>query len=168
LVSSANSKVVQTANIGTGSSGNTAQPSTAPADGTAVLKDGYQEIRMTVDSRGFTPNKFVLKKGVPVHWIIDGKQLTNCNKAIQVPSYGLQFDVKQGEQTIEFTPPETGTIRWSCWMGMIPGTFIVVDNIDPSNTAAVQQELNTVPSAPAGTCGMGGGSGGGGCGCVGG
>lgn len=137
-------------------------------DGAAVLKDGYQEIRMTVDSRGFTPNKFVLKKGVPVHWIIDGKVLNSCNRAIQVPAYGLKFDVKQGEQTIQFTPDQTGTIRWSCWMGMIQGTFIVKDDIDLANAAAVQQELNTVPTAPAGTCGMGGGSGGGGCGCGGG
>jgi len=135
-------------------------------DGSAVLKDGYQEIRMTVDSRGFTPSKFVLKKGVPVHWIIDGKQLNSCNRAIQVPAYGLKFDVKQGEQTIQFTPDQAGTIRWSCWMGMIQGTFIVKDDIDLANAAAVQQELNTVPAAPAGTCGMGGGgSGGGGCGC---
>jgi sulfite exporter TauE/SafE/copper chaperone CopZ len=138
-----------------------------PADGSAVLKDDYQEIRMTVDSRGFTPNKFVLKKGVPVHWIIDGKQLTNCNRAIQVPAYGLKFDVKQGEQTIEFTPAEVGTIRWSCWMGMIQGTFIVEDNIDLNNTAAVQQELNSVATTTGGGCG--GGSGGGcGCGCGGG
>jgi sulfite exporter TauE/SafE/copper chaperone CopZ len=136
-----------------------------PAGGSAVLKDGYQEIRMTVDSRGFTPNKFVLKKGVPVHWIIDGKQLNNCNRAIQVPAYGLKFDIKQGEQTIEFTPTEVGTIRWSCWMGMIQGTFIVEDNIDLNNAAAVQQELNKV-AAPATTGGgCGGGSGGGGCGC---
>ncbi len=146
------------------SPGNTITSGTGgPADGSAVLKDGYQEIRMTVDSRGFTPSKFVLKKGVPVKWIIDGKQLTNCNKAIQVPAYGLKFDVKQGEQTIDFTPTETGTIRWSCWMGMIQGTFIVKDDIDLSDAAAVQKELSTVQTPTGGTCG--GGSGGGGCGC---
>jgi uncharacterized protein len=132
-------------------------------DGSAVLKDGYQEIRMTVESSGFVPNKFVLKKGVPVHWIINGKQLTSCNRAIQVPAYNLKFDVKQGEQTINFTPDAAGTIRWSCWMGMIPGTFVVVDNIDLNNTAAVQTQLNSVPTPTGGTCG--GGSGGGGCGC---
>ena len=135
---------------------------TGTADGAALLKDGYQEIRMTVDSRGFTPNKFVLKKGVPVHWIIDGKVLNSCNRAIQVPAYGLKFDVKQGEQTIEFTPTEVGTIRWSCWMGMIQGTFIVKDDIDLSNAAAVQKELSTVQTPTGGTCG---GSSGGGCGC---
>jgi len=151
----------------TAGTGNTLTPgtgaSTTADNNIAVLKDGYQEIRMTVDSRGYTPNKFILKTGVPVHWIIDGKQLTNCNRAIQVPAYGLKFDVEQGEQTIEFNPTDAGTIRWSCWMGMIQGTFIVQDDLSQANTAAVQKELNTVETPTGGTCGMGGG--GGGCGC---
>jgi sulfite exporter TauE/SafE/copper chaperone CopZ len=133
----------------------------------ALLSDGYQEIRMTVDAGGYTPDVFILKKGVPVKWIIDGKQITNCNKAIQVPKLGLSFDIKQGEQTIEFTPTESGTISWSCWMGMIPGTFIVKDSIDLNDKTAVQAELaNTAtPKAAGGACGMAAGTGGGGCGC---
>jgi len=85
----------------------------------------FQEIRMEVNRYGYVPSTFVLKKGVPVKWIINGKELTGCNDAIQVPALGLEFDVKKGEQTIEFTPTEAGTIRWSCWMGMIRGSFIV-------------------------------------------
>jgi hypothetical protein len=90
-----------------------------------VYANGYQEIRMEVNRYGYVPSTFVLKKGVPVKWIINGKELTGCNDAIQVPTYDLEFDVKKGEQTIEFTPTEAGTIRWSCWMGMIRGSFIV-------------------------------------------
>ncbi|MDD1610385.1 MAG: hypothetical protein LUO95_07225 [Methylococcaceae bacterium] len=56
-----------------------------------------------------------------------GKEINECNKAIVVPQYNLKFDIKKGLQTIEFTPTETGVIPWSCWMGMIPGTFIVVE-----------------------------------------
>jgi hypothetical protein len=136
----------------------------------------YQEIRMTVDRSGFTPNKFVLKKGVPVKWIIDGKELNGCNKGIQVPAYDLKFDIKPGEQIIEFTPTESGTIRWSCWMGMIPGTFIIKDNIDLTNTAAVNKALDSAPTQTGGSCSMGANGGscgsptcgaatGSGCGC---
>jgi len=128
-------------------------------DGVAVLKDGYQEIRMEVNRYGWSPDKFVLKKDVPVKWIIDAKELNGCNNAIQVPKLGLEFDIKKGEQTIEFTPTESGTISWSCWMGMIPGVFIVQDEIsgNSANTA-----LNKVEVPQGGSCG--GGSGGG-CGC---
>jgi len=85
----------------------------------------FQEIKMDVTRYGYTPSTFTLKKGVPVKWIINGKELTGCNNAIIVPALGLEFDIKKGEQTIEFTPEEAGTIRWSCWMGMIRGSFIV-------------------------------------------
>jgi sulfite exporter TauE/SafE/copper chaperone CopZ len=129
-----------------------------------LLNGGYQEIRMKVDRYGWEPDKFVLKKDVPVRWIIDGEEINGCNNAIQAPKLGLNFNIKQGEQVIEFTPTEEGTIPWSCWMGMIPGTFIVKEDIDIEDTAAVKQELDNAPAPkPTGTCGMG--AGGGGCGC---
>jgi uncharacterized protein len=127
-------------------------------EGSFVLKDGYQEIRMEVNRYGWSPDKFVLKKDVPVKWIINAKELNGCNNAIQVPKLGLKFDIKKGEQIIEFTPTETGTISWSCWMGMIPGVFIVQDNVD-SNSANQALEEAEVPKG--GSCGAGGG----GCGC---
>ena len=98
----------------------------AKSDYDFVIENGYQIIRMDVTRNGWVPSKFVLKKGMPVKWIITGKQITNCNRAIQVPKLGLKFDIKQGEQTIEFTPTEAGRIPWSCWMGMLSGTFNVV------------------------------------------
>ncbi|MFH1065471.1 MAG: sulfite exporter TauE/SafE family protein [Nanoarchaeota archaeon] len=128
----------------------------ATAGSDIVIKDGYQEINMEVNRNGFVPNKFVLQKGVPVKWIIDGTELNGCNNAIQVPSLGLEFDVKQGLQTIEFTPITTGNIAWSCWMGMIPGLFVVVDD-----TADTAKALESAPAPQGGTCGGSGG----GCGC---
>lgn len=122
-----------------------------------VLKDGYQEIRMEVNRYGWSPNKFVLQKGVPVKWIIDGKELNGCNSAIQVPKLDLYFDIKPGLQTIEFTPNEEGTISWSCSMGMIPGVFIVKNQVDNNN---LNKDLNQVQVPKGSSCGMGGG-----CGC---
>lgn len=86
-----------------------------------------QIIHMDVLRSGYSPNQFTLRKGIPVKWVIDSKELTPCNNAIVVPQYGLEIKLQQGEQTIEFTPPESGVVPWSCWMGMIPGAFIVVD-----------------------------------------
>jgi uncharacterized protein len=128
--------------------------SNLPSNNIAVQKDGYQEISMDVTADGWKPDTFVLKKGVPVHWIINGKEITSCNSAIQVSAYNLKFDVKQGEQTIEFTPQESGTISWSCWMGMIPGRFIVKDDI--SDQTVIKTELSKASPLA---------SSGGGCGC---
>ena len=125
------------------------------------MSGGYQIIRMDVLASGWSPNKFVLKKGVPVKWIINGREITGCNNAIVVPKYSLQFDIKKGEQTIEFTPTEEGIIPFSCWMGMIRGSFIVKSDINPTDAASVQKELNYVNVPKGSTCGGSGG----GCGC---
>ena len=139
-----------------------------------TMNNGYQEIRMEVNRYGWEPDKFILKKGVPVKWIIDGKEITGCNNAIQVPKYGLEFDIKKGEQVIEFTPTESGTIRWSCWMGMIPGTFIVKDDLNLGDEGAIQEVQNEIDNTPApqgGSCGGScggpscGAATGGSCGC---
>jgi len=141
------------------------------AESLGTLNNGYQEIRMEVNRYGWEPDKFVLKKDVPVKWIINGKEINGCNNAIQVPKFGLKFDIKRGEQVIEFTPDEAGVIRWSCWMGMIPGSFIVKEDIDLGDTAEVEKELAAVPEQPKGSCGGNCGSStcgaktGGGCGC---
>jgi len=130
----------------------------AKSDKVPLLNKGYQEIRMDVTRYGWSPDKFVLKKGVPVKWIINGKEITGCNNAIQVPKLGLNFDIKKGEQVIEFTPNKEGIIPFSCWMGMIPGTFIVKEDIDLNNQQAVQEEINNAPTQQRRSCG-------GNCGC---
>ena len=94
---------------------------------------------MEANGLGFTPTRFTLMRGVPVKWVINATQVTTCNNRILVPSLNLEFDVKPGRQTIEFTPEKTGVIPWSCWMGMLRGEFVVVD----AQTAAPSQ-----PSAP--------------------
>ncbi len=129
-----------------------------------TMKNGYQEIRMEVNSNGYQPNKFLLKKGVPVKWIIDLTELTGCNNAIQSPKLGINSKLKAGVQTIEFTPNEEGTIPFSCWMGMLRGAFIVKNDVNTANQQEVQQELSNVDVPKGSTCG--GGSGG--CGCGGG
>jgi uncharacterized protein len=100
-------------------------------------RPAVQTIVMDVMSFGYTPNQFTLIKGVPVKWIINGKEVTECNRRILVPKLGLQIDVKEGEQVVEFTPKEAGIIPWSCWMGMKHGEFIVINGPPPSGQAPV-------------------------------
>jgi sulfite exporter TauE/SafE/copper chaperone CopZ len=97
----------------------------------------FQTIKMDVIRSGFSPNRFVLIKGVPVKWIIEGKQITTCNNRIIVPSLNLEFDVKKGPQTIEFTPDKLGVIPWSCWMGMLHGEFNVIEAPSPNGERPV-------------------------------
>lgn len=121
--------------------------------GALESEDGYQVIRMEVNRYGWQPDKFVLKKGVPVKWVIDGKEINGCNNAIQVPKLGLEFNIRQGEQVIEFTPDEEGIIPWSCWMGMIPGTFIVKEDVKPEDKKEIEEQAASAAAQQRGTCG---------------
>ena len=133
----------------------TATTPTTLSPSPSVDSAGYQTIHMNVTAAGWEPDRFILKTGVPVKWVIDGQQITGCNSGIKVPSLGLQFNIKPGLQTIEFTPKTAGTIPWSCLMGMIQGTFIVKDNPEAQDAATLQAELNSLPKKKSGGCGCG-------------
>ena len=107
-----------------------------PATTAKPPRPEFQTIRMDVIEFGYTPNHFVLVRGVPVKWVINGKEVTTCNHRIVVPSLELEFDVKLGLQTIEFTPDKVGHIPWSCWMGMKHGDFVVEEAPAPQAVVA--------------------------------
>lgn len=136
----------------------------AEANNNAVIKNGVQEISMDMTSKGYSPNKFMLQKDVPVKWNINVKELIPCNNEILVPAYNIDVKLKQGMNTIEFTPNKEGTAPFSCGMGMLTGAFVVKQNI--GSQQEVQKELaNTNTASSAGnTCG--GSSGGCGCGMM--
>lgn len=107
--------------------------------GKAILKDGIQEITMTVDGSGFTPNRFYVKKNVPVKWIIEGKAINPCNNAIAIPTLNKEQTIKSGENIIEFTPGDND-LNFSCWMGMIKGTIKVTDDLGTVDTSDSDSE----------------------------
>jgi sulfite exporter TauE/SafE/plastocyanin domain-containing protein/copper chaperone CopZ len=113
----------------------------------AVLKDGVQVINMTADNNGYTPNAFYVQKGIPVKWIIDGKQLNSCNNAVVAQSLNIQKKLKSGENIIEFTPGDKD-INFSCWMGMIRGVIKVVDKLDSIDTSKSDSSLPPASTGP--------------------
>ena len=134
-------------------------------------QNGVQIINMTQDGSGYRPNSFTLKRGVPVRWIINSTDPYNCAASIVSPQLNIRKTLTEGENIIEFTPTETGNIRFTCSMGMFTGSFIVVDT--PSDringtVAGVQVTApsvtpSVVPKTSGGSCGKSGG-----CGCGGG
>jgi plastocyanin domain-containing protein len=102
--------------------------------GVAVLEDGVQTVTTKLSSGRYQP--ITVQKGVPVKWTIKAGEndLNGCNSSIIIPKLDKQVDLVPGDNVIEFTPEESGTIPYSCWMGMIRSKITVVDdigNIDP-------------------------------------
>ena len=94
---------------------------------TVTTSNDVQEIRMTQSARGYSPNNFTIKKGTKVRWIIHSTSPYTCASSLIVPKYNIERDLTSGENIIEFTPTQSGTIPFSCSMGMYRGSFQVVD-----------------------------------------
>ena len=99
------------------------------AEGTATINGNSQTVTTKLDPNTYSP--IVVKKGIPVTWNLSAspENLTSCNNAILIPALGIQKPLAAGDNIIEFTPQETGTISYTCWMGMIPGQITVVDEL---------------------------------------
>lgn len=93
--------------------------------GDTTIDNEIQIVEMAVTFRGYEPNIFTIKQGVPVRWIINGEQITGCTNEIIVPQLGIRQPINKGQNVIEFIPKQTGTLGFSCWMGMVRGRFEV-------------------------------------------
>lgn len=93
----------------------------------APVKNGVQELEMKVVSSGYSPNYFVVKKGIPVKWKIIGENVFGCQAYFVIPKLGIQKILQPSENLIEFTPTKTGFVNFSCGMGMYRGRIEVVD-----------------------------------------
>lgn len=91
------------------------------------LENGVQLIKMSESAKGYQPNNFTLKKGVPVRWEIEASTDRTCASALIVPDYKIREFLKPGKNVIEFTPDKTGLIPFSCSMRMYTGKFNVIE-----------------------------------------
>lgn len=90
----------------------------------------YQEVRMTQNESGYSPSTFTVEAGKPVRWIITSTSQFTCASSLVMKDFNIRKSLKLGENIIEFTPTKTGTIPFSCSMGMYRGTFNVTQGIN--------------------------------------
>ncbi|MDD5397306.1 MAG: sulfite exporter TauE/SafE family protein [Candidatus Moranbacteria bacterium] len=151
-----------------GDKGQATNDKSISADPNVTMENGVQVVRMKETSSGYSPNKFTIKKGVPVRWVVDAQAPYSCASSLVSSSLKIQKSLKAGENVIEFTPTETGRMAFSCSMGMYTGAFTVVDENSAVGAASATTTQDRAVSA-GGTCGQAGsGSTGGGCGGCGG
>lgn len=152
--------------LGSASSADKESSSGLIADPNVTLENGVQVVKMTESSGGYSPNKFTIKKDVPVKWVINATAPYSCASSIVLSKLNIQKRLSAGENIIEFTPKDVGRLVFSCSMGMYTGVFNVVDS--QGTGADLSADNSKVASAPSGTCGAGSGGSGGGCGGCGG
>lgn len=91
------------------------------------IVNGVQVVNMAENTRGYSPNQFVIKKGLPVRWVINAQNTFTCASSLLVPALKIQKNLTAGENIIEFTPDKVGRLNFSCSMGMYGGQFEVIE-----------------------------------------
>ena len=113
-----------------------------------------QVVTSTLSARQYP--SITVQVGTPVKWIIDAPagSINGCNYKMLLQKYGIEYTFQEGENIIEFTPTETGTVQYCCWMGMIWGSILVTDG-DPgetSETVVSPTETDAVPNGLPACC----------------
>lgn len=100
---------------------------------TQVVEDSVSEnedvqyITSSITNGSYDP--ITVQQGIPVKWTLNvpAGSLNGCNSSIVIPEYNLQIDLAEGDNLIEFTPTQSGTYSFSCWMGMIRSSITVLE-----------------------------------------
>lgn len=144
-------------NFGRGTSASNFSPSSQEPEAASENQE-YQIVRMELTYRGYVPNVLYIKKDVSVRWIIDVKQMSSCTNAILVEELGIRQDLQYGENIIEFTPTRLGEIKFSCWMKMVWGKFIVTEDGGKEANNSDPKSLEVQPQGSGCKCGYSQGS----------
>jgi uncharacterized protein len=115
----------------------------------AVIEDGRQVVQIQLEPYFYEP--IVVQKNIPVTFILQAEQenINGCNNAIVIPAFDVRNNIVAGDNYFEFTPTETGTIAYSCWMGMIRSSITVVDDINsltPGGSVEIPDESLAEPA----------------------
>ncbi|OJH38557.1 cupredoxin domain-containing protein [Cystobacter ferrugineus] len=97
------------------------KPAAAPAD-----KNGVRTVELTVTSKGFEPANVQVKAGHPVRLVVTRKTDKTCATELILEDLGVNQPLPLDTPvTVEFTPSETGTLRYACAMDHISGIVTV-------------------------------------------
>ena len=121
----------------------------AAAGNVASVQGGAQTVTTQLQPNSYTP--ITVQKGVRVKWLIhaDEGAINGCNGTVTIPQYGISKTLSPGDNEIDFTPQRTGTVTYTCSMGMITSTISVVDDVAKAAPAAASQQASSGSSADA-------------------
>ncbi len=100
--------------------------SSSVAHDTLTVSDNKtpQICSMNATKSGWGKDVIYFEVGRKVRWVIDVKELTMCNRTIEIPALEVKRDLVEGKNVIEFDPGNHSSLVYTCWMGMMRGEFI--------------------------------------------
>ena len=107
--------------------GNAETVAVAAENGVKIV-DGVQVVESVLNPGNYPD--ITVQAGMPVRWVIQAPEgsINGCNNRMIIREYGFEYAFKPGQNIIEFTPLQAGTVDYSCWMGMIRGRISITEN----------------------------------------
>ncbi len=85
-----------------------------------------QAVTVTLTEKGYQPESFKLKQGVPARVTFVRKVEATCGSEIVLADYNIKRELPFNQPvTVEFTPSKSGTIKFACGMDMLRGKILV-------------------------------------------
>ena len=94
----------------------------------AQVNGNKQTVVMNINSNGYSPRKFTVKKGIPVELTLVTKDTYSCASSFVFPEFNIKANLAPNDrQVVTFTPTRSGKFSYSCSMGMYTGVMEVVE-----------------------------------------
>lgn len=91
-----------------------------------TIAQKVQNVRISLTERGYQPESFTLRKGIPARVTFIRKTEDDCGKEVVFPAYNIKRTLPLNTPvTIRFTPQRSGSFSFVCGMDMLSGKFIV-------------------------------------------
>ena len=87
--------------------------------------NGKQIIKMNASTSGYNPSRLKARAGIPIRWEITDTGTSGCTNAIIAKDlFSDRISLTLGKTSVkEFIIEKPGTYKFTCWMGMVSGTF---------------------------------------------
>jgi len=99
-----------------------------PSNGNPAPSGDVKEVKLQFKDYNYYPDTIYVKQGQKVRLVGDldsENRLIGCYSFLRIPDLGIAKRLVQGDNVIEFTADNVGTINFACGMNMGRGQIIV-------------------------------------------
>jgi plastocyanin domain-containing protein len=102
------------------------QPDVKPSPAIQDNRNQTQSVTITLNEKGYEPESFQLRQGVPARVTFVRKIEGTCGTEVVLEAYKIKRELPLNQPVvIEFTPTKTGEFKFACGMDMLRGKIIV-------------------------------------------
>ncbi len=104
---------------------NVAAPSVkAPQVLAEQINSKMQSVTVKIDG-GYTLSQLQVRGGEPLQIVFERAKDEGCGNVVVFPDLNLRRELPAGRTVLTVTPPKSGTLKFTCGMGMYQGALIV-------------------------------------------